>query len=84
MWYKVQWSYSSGLTLAHGGTWGEGKMVDLTDAQAAAVLADSPGVLVAVPGYVLPDPGAPDVDPEPFDAAPADRMLRKPGRKRAV
>ena len=79
MFYRVQWSYQSGHTAALGGLWRAGQMVDLPDALALAIGADSPGVLVAVPGYVLPDPGQPE---RAIDAAPSDRMAKAPGRTR--
>jgi hypothetical protein len=79
MYYRVQWSYQSGHTAALGGLWRAGQMVDLPDALAVAIGADSPGVLVALPGYVLPDPGEPE---RAIDAPAQDRMVKAAGRKR--
>lgn len=83
MWYRVRHEYASGLISHLGGVWRQGQMVDLTDAMALAIEVDSPGALVVVPGYRLPDPGEPEGETV-FDPEPQDRMLRKPGRKRAA
>lgn len=45
--YQVQWAYRAGAR-----TFNEGQVIDLSDADASAILADSPGVLVP---FTAPD-----------------------------
>lgn len=65
--YAVQWYYKSGL----GGPWGQGLLVDLTEAQAEAVNHDSPGVLIPAdsPRNALE---AGEGEPDPDDLTPAE------------
>lgn len=74
MQYTVNWSYRAGKF----GPWQAGDLIDLADADAEHVNADSPGVL----SIVLPKPvPVPWVDAD--EPRPVDRMARTPGRKRA-
>lgn len=52
--YRVQWAYRAGAW-----TFNEGQVVDISDADAAAILADSPGVLApfATPKESPPEGG---------------------------
>lgn len=69
--YVVQWSYRSGTV----GPWGKGLEVDLAEAQAAAINADSPGVLVPA-GAPAPVADA--------DAGPSARDIAEPPNTRQV
>lgn len=62
MQYSVQWNYKSG----YGGPWHQGEIVDLTEAAAAQINRDSPGVLVL---HVVP--------PMPPEAPAVDRMVKR-------
>lgn len=62
MQYSVQWNYKSG----YGGPWHQNEVVDLTEAAAAQINRDSPGVLVL---HVVP--------PMPFEAPVVDRMVKR-------
>jgi len=68
-WYKAQWAYKSSL-------WPEpitaGKLLDITDEQAAMLNADSPGVVVAVKVAEVKD--------EPKAEPKAERAVDKPPR----
>lgn len=69
--YTVQWNYRAGKR----GPWSVGDVVELSSDEAAATLADSPGVIVPVdarPAPVLRD----------VVEAQADRMVRAAGRRR--
>lgn len=60
--YRVTRRYTSSL----GGPWQPGETVDLTVAQAAALDADSPGVVVPLVREVPEaEPGEPPADPAP-------------------
>lgn len=74
--YTITRRYTSSI----GGPWQGGEVVDLTDAQAAALDADSPGVVVplvrAVPEA---EPGEPPAETAPKRGRPRgsrDRMAR--------
>lgn len=71
--YVVQWNYKA----AGRGPWVAGDIVTLSEAEAAAANADSPGVVVAE----LPRPAA--ATARAVEAAPVDRAMRAPGRKRS-
>lgn len=70
MHYRVQWDYRGvlGVLLA------KGTVVELTDAWAAAINSDAPGV-------VLPEP---DYAPAPRAAKPARNRMAKPAYNRAA
>ena len=78
--YKAQWAYRSAL-------WPEpiteGKILDLTDEQVAALNADSPGVVMPID---LVEKAEPKPEPEPeeraMDEAPKTMAKRTPARKR--
>lgn len=71
--YRINWNYRTGRR----GPWVADDEIDLTDADAAAIQADSPGVLSPVVDVPAPAPRA-------VDAPSHDRMYRAPGRKRTV
>lgn len=69
--YTIQWAYRAGKR----GPWVAGDVVELSDSEANALLADSPGVIVPVDAR--PAPALRDVV-----EAQADRMVRAAGRRR--
>lgn len=72
--YIVQWRYYSGLCDHHGlGKLDPGTFVDVAPEVAAAINADSPGVLA------IPTP-----EPEARAAKPAHNRMAKPARNRAA
>ena len=82
--YKAQWAYRSAL-------WPEpiteGKILDLTDEQVAALNADSPGVVKPIDLVEKAEPKPePEPEPEPeeraMDEAPKTMAKRTPARKR--
>ena len=82
MLYRVQWRYDSGLTRSTGGAWPAGKLVDLTDAIAAAINADQPGVLSPAPEASMPPSEARMETGAQNRMATAQGATRGPGRPR--
>ncbi len=74
--YRIQWNYKAGAR----GPWVAGDIVELSDTEAAAVQVDSPGVLVLADAPAVAP--APDGEARVIDAAPRDRAMRGPGRRR--
>ncbi len=73
--YRVLWNYRAGAR----GPWLAGDTVELSDADAAAVQVDSPGVLAPVGAPAAP---VADAAARVVDAPPIDRAMRGPGRRR--
>jgi len=76
--YKAQWAYRSAL-------WPEpiteGKILDLTDEQVAALNADSPGVVKPIDLVEKAEP-KPEPEERAMDEAPKTMAKRTPARKR--
>jgi len=70
--YRVQWDYAS----SYGGPWKRGETVDLDEITAARINVDSPGVLVL-------QPATPEPEARAVEAAPHDRMVKRPTAKRS-
>lgn len=77
MLYRVLWGYQSSL----GGPWREGNEVELDPATAAAVNADSPGVLEPVEAAVAEAAHVADHRRD-VAAPPATRQVVAPAAKR--